>query len=86
MKRRWLIFIIIACLLLVGSVAFAQTTHNDRETLETVSSEFSGGQYVLTIHSTAEPQPTGYRLLDSAPAADPAAGCCCKANLPCIIK
>lgn len=87
MKLRAIIVIIITSLLLVGSVAFAQTKYNDRVIPGGIlSSELSGGQYVLTIKSTAETQLTGYRLLDSPQAADPATGCCCKGYLPCIIK
>jgi len=87
MKLRVVILIIITSLLLVGSVAFAQTKYNDRVIPgEILSSELSGGQYVLTIQSTVETQPTGYRILDYAPADDPAAGCCCKGYMPCIIK
>lgn len=86
MKLRWLIIIIIASLLLVGSVAFAQTAANDRDNPEIVSPALSGGQYVLTIRPAAETPPTGYRLGDLASAADPAAGCCCKGYLSCITK
>ena len=86
MKLRWLIIIIIASLLLVGSVAFAQTTVNDREYSGIVSSALSGGQYVLTIRPVVETQTSGYRLVDQAPTADPAAGCCCQGYLPCITK
>ena len=84
MKLRVMILIIITSLLLVGSVAFAQMTNNDRNILGKESSGLSGGQYILTIQSTAETQPTGYRLLDSALAADLSTGCCCKRYLPCI--
>ena len=86
MKRRGLILILIISLLLVGSVASAQTMNDVRAAPKFVPGELSGGEYVLTIQSTALTQPTGYRLLDSAPAADPASGCCCKGYLPCVMK
>lgn len=86
MKRQGLIIIIIVSLLLAGSVALAQTAANDREYSGNVSSELSGGQYVLTIRPAVKTQLTGYRLVDLAPTADPAAGCCCKGYLSCITK
>jgi hypothetical protein len=49
----------------------------------------TGGQYQLI--SISSPMKTlasggGYRLVSSAPAVDPAPGCCCKSMLPCVLK
>jgi len=59
--RTLLLFLIVAAALVTTSAA----AHSDaRSTV--VSSRLSGDRYVLTAHSPAATQPTGYRLVDAA--------------------
>jgi hypothetical protein len=83
MKKQTLILtlIVLAVLLTVSGSSFS-----DVHKSISVSNVLSGGQYMLTIHSTTAPQPTGYRWLDTATADDPALGCCCKTYAPCAQK
>ncbi len=79
--RTVLLVLIVAAALMMASAA---SRSDARAT--TASTVLSGGQYVLTIQSPAVTQPTGYRLMDAATAADPGTGCCCKGYLPCLPK
>jgi hypothetical protein len=88
MKTRTVLLVLIVAAVLVTT---AGSTASQARASTTVSNVVSGGQYVLTIQTTAAvraaTRPTGYRLSDAAPAVvDPAAGCCCKTNLPCVRK
>ena len=83
MKTRTVLLVLIVAAVLVTT---AGSTASNARASTTVSNVVSGGQYVLTIQTTAATRPTGYRLSDAAPAADPAPGCCCKTNLPCLVK
>jgi hypothetical protein len=83
MKMRTVLLILIGVAVLMtasGSAALGARAST------TVSSALSGGRYVLTIQSTGVSPAGGYRLRDATTVVDPAAGCCCKANLPCVIK
>lgn len=81
MKIRTVVLVLIVAAVLVTT---AGSTASNARASTPVSNVLSGGHYKLTIQSPAVTQPTGYRLLDAATAVDPAPGCCCKTNLPCI--
>lgn len=83
MKMRTVLLILIVVAVLVTT---SGSSPSDARASTTVSSVQSGGQYVLTIQTTAVIQPTGYRLLDAATLVDPALGCCCKSHVPCVRK
>lgn len=83
MKTRTVLLILIVVIVLI--TASGSMASNARAST-TVSSALSGGRYVLTIQFPAVTRPTGYRLSDGATAVDPAPGCCCKTNLPCVTK
>jgi len=83
MKTRTVLLVLIVVAVLVTT---SGSSPSDARASTTVSGVLSGGQYVLTIQTTAVIQPTGYRLLDAATLVDPAPGCCCKGHLPCITK
>ena len=77
MTKRWLMIIAIVVVLCTSSAALAQP---DRATV------LAGGNYVLTTQSDVLTQSPGYRLSNAATAVDPAPGCCCKTNLPCVTR
>jgi hypothetical protein len=81
MKIRTVLLVLIVAAVLVTT---AGSTASNARASTTVSSVLSGGRYVLTIQSTTVTQPTGYRLSDAPTVVDPASGCCCKTNLPCV--
>jgi len=82
MKFRTVLLVLIVAAVLVTT---AGSTASNARASTTVSNVLSGGHYKLTIQTQAVTRPTGYRLSDAAPAVvDPAPGCCCKTNLPCI--
>ena len=83
MKTRKVLLILIIVAVLV---TIAGSSSSDARASTNASSALSGGQYVLTIQTTAMTQPAGYRLLDAATAVDPAPGCCCKSHVPCVRK
>ena len=83
MKMRTVLLILIVVAVLMTT---SGSSPSEARASTTVSSVLSGCQYVLTIQSTGVSPASGYRLLDAATAVDPAAGCCCKTNLPCVIK
>ena len=83
MRRRTLLLLIMMAVLLLNSAAQAQSPVTDR----TQATVLTGGSYRLIPNA---PQTNGeltsaqYRLSPAAPAAGE--GCCCKTNLPCIVK
>lgn len=79
---RMMIFLIIFVTWVTGSSA----TLSAEGSFQTGSSVQSGGAYVLTLQPAPTTAPTSYVLLETAPQADPASGCCCKICLPSILK
>ncbi len=86
---RWVLVaaVLLAVGVLLTGVALAQPGSGTGDQL--AGMKLSGGHYQLI--TTSSPVNTlasggGYRLLPSIPAVDPAAGCCCKTNLPCVRK
>ncbi len=81
MKKHIIIFSVLllaALVILLSGIAPVQA--------ETTAAR--GGNYVLTVQSVESSDAlTGgqYRLAPANPLADDS-GCCCKANLPCIIR
>jgi hypothetical protein len=74
---------LIAGLLLVGSAAQAQSPVTD----QLQATVLTGGSYRLSTNAaqtTSGLTGAQYHLLPAAPTAGE--GCCCKANLPCILK
>ena len=82
MRKRTLLLVLVVMLLL-NNAAQAQSPVVDG----TQATVLSGGSYRLIPNA---PQTNGeltsaqYRLSPAAPAAGE--GCCCKTNLPCIVK
>jgi hypothetical protein len=89
MISRW-VFVGMALLVvgaLVTGVVLASAESGTSD--QSAATKISGGRYQLTITSSpADAAVSGgdYRLLLPTPVVDPAAGCCCKTNLPCVLR
>jgi hypothetical protein len=79
MRTVLLVLLVVAVLTTSGSIAA------DARASTAVSNVLSGGRYMLTFQSTGVSPAGGYRL-SAGTVVDPAPGCCCKANLPCVQK
>jgi hypothetical protein len=77
MIKRWLMIGMIVAMACASSSAAAQPER---------AAVLAGGNYVLTTASDAVTQSPGYRLSPAPTAVDPALGCCCKTNLPCVTR
>ena len=83
MRQRTLLLLVMVAVLLLNSAAQAQSPVVD----QMQATVLFGGSYRLIPNA---PQINGeltsaqYRLSPAAPAAGE--GCCCKTNLPCILK
>jgi hypothetical protein len=84
MKLRFILLIVI----LVCLVASTQATAHNGSGASGQDTTLRGGHYRLISVPIDAGSSTGgnYRLTSAAPAVDPAAGCCCKTNLPCVLK
>jgi hypothetical protein len=83
MKMRTVLSVLIVVMMLM---TITGSTASQARASTTASSALSGGQYVLTIQTSAVTHPTGYRLSNATTTVDPAPGCCCKTNLPCVLR
>jgi len=79
---RILTFLIVFVTWVTGS----SPTLSAKSSLQTSSSVQFGGAYVLTMQPVRSTAPTSYILMEAAPEADIASGCCCKVCLPIIQK
>ena len=89
MKKRITILMVCAVLALLAMAALVNASPVSTASSPTAPGTMSGGHYQLITTSSSEnalASGGGYRLMPSMPAVDPAAGCCCKTNLPCIVK
>lgn len=77
-----LIFLALFVAWLTGS----SPTLSAESPLQAGSSVQTGGGYVLSLQPVHSAAPGGYLLLEAAPEADPAPGCCCKICLPGIFN
>jgi hypothetical protein len=88
MKSRRIIRIavLVVVLLLAGHIAQAQSP--DTPSVAAPVSMFGGGYVLVSQPSSANGALRGghYQLAPSMPAVDPAPGCCCKTNLPCVLR
>ncbi len=87
MKKQVIVLLIAIGMLMAGSVVLAQS--NPAPSPQDVT--LRGGHYQMTsVQRTAITLPANnsstnsYRLMPLIQTADPASGCCCKTNLPCI--
>ncbi len=82
--------VLIGVFLLLCSVALAQSGPTAVQSQAADEARpllvMTGGNYILTIQPAVAIQSPGYRLSSVATSVDPAPGCCCKTNLPCVIK
>jgi hypothetical protein len=89
MISRWVLVAIALLALgaLVTGVVLASAERGSSDQLDATKS--TGGRYQLTTTSSppdAAVSGGDYRLLLPTPVVDPAAGCCCKTNLPCVLR
>ncbi len=82
MKTRRIFLILVV----MASILICNPSLSDARAVPPTSNAMSGGHYLLTGHTAADPQPAGYRLLDAGTKADEASGCCCKNFVPCMIR
>ncbi len=82
MKPRILVLLIVIAMLAAGSVVLAQSNPDPSPQDVTLR----GGHYQMMAITLPEngDSTSHYRLVPLIPTADPAPGCCCKTNLPCI--
>jgi hypothetical protein len=90
MISRWVLVVI--ALMIVGALvtgvvlASAESGTSDQSAV----TKISGGRYQLTTRSSpvnAVAAGGGYQLAPLAtPVVVPASGCCCKTNLPCVLR
>ena len=84
MIKRGLILSVIVAVLCTSSAVVAQP---DRAVVPGDHTVLAGGHYQLTVTAGHTNRLVGgYRLRSYQPSVDPAPGCCCKTNLPCIVK
>jgi hypothetical protein len=76
--------IFLALAVVAGILLLCGLTLSDARAVAPTPNAMSGGSYLLTIETTTDPQPGGYRLLDAGTEADETSGCCCTNYLPCI--
>jgi hypothetical protein len=90
MISRWVFVAIVLLALgaLVTGVVLASAENGTSD--QSAVTKISGGRYQLTTISSpvnAAVSGGGYQLAPLAtPVVDPASGCCCKNNLPCVMK
>ena len=89
MKKRITILMVGAVLALLVMTALVSASPISTVGSSTTSGTLSGGHYrwtttSLPVNSLASGGP--YRLMPAVPAINPAAGCCCKTNLPCVLR
>lgn len=78
--------VLLALVVAVFLISISGSAYSEVRSFSGVSSESSGGQYILTIQVTEVVKSSGYKLLDKTKALDPASGCCCTICLPIIQK
>ena len=89
MKKRRTILIVGAVLAMLLAVTLVNASSSPITHSAAPSVNASGGGYILvTQPSSVNGTLMGghYRVAPSMPAVDPAAGCCCKTNLPCVLR
>jgi hypothetical protein len=90
MKMRITILTVCAVLALLLLATLVNASPGSTARSSTLAGVLSGGHYQLITTSVpvnALANGGSYRLMmSSASIVDPAAGCCCKTNLPCVLK
>ena len=89
MKMRITILMVCMVLVLLVMATLVNASPISIVRSSTTPGTLSGGHYrwtttSLPVNALASGGP--YRLMPAVPAVDPAAGCCCKTNLPCVLR
>jgi hypothetical protein len=89
MKKRRTILIVGAVLAMLLAAALVNASSSPITPSSVAPVSMSGGGYILVtqpVSTTGALTGGHYQLVPSKPTVDPASGCCCKTNLPCVMR